>query len=279
MRQLAGDRDGGYWGRFDMVLDCSGPGEEVVSLSAGGQGFASFRFWENDRLEEPGFGLPPGRTGRPSILISGGGDGGLQEFLRIAYPGMTASDLYLAVSEPVRIEVERRIYAAEDAFRRAWVWSANPALDCQTLRALHAEYEAAAKWAAGQGQFLPEFDPDQMRRVTVVHSCDHFPVCYPLNHFLACLANQYMGGDRFRPGHRLSAVASADPAVHQCRGKAAECWEHRHQVELAHSSCGGAEPVKLPQIEEYDLVILRHGPKAGTPMLSRQLLPYRLPWK
>ena len=281
MRELSGDKDGGYWGRFHMVLNCTGPGEESVTVAEEHQdrAHASYRFWENDQLEVDSFGLPPGRSSTPSVLISGGGDGSLQDFLRIAFPKQTPSDLYLGIPEAVRAEVERRIYAAEDSFRRAWVWSENAELDCQVLRQLHQEHLAVAKMVAGKGRFLPEFNPDRMGKVTVIHKCDHFSVCYPFNHFLACLAHEYMGGARFRPHHGLSEVVSADAAKHQCQGKAAECWEHPHRVEFVKSHCGDPNPAKLPGSEVYDLVILRHGPKAGTPKLSRQMLPYRLPWK
>jgi hypothetical protein len=274
-------QDGGYWERFDMVLNCSGPGEESVTIAEDhpDRAHASYRFWDDDPLEVDGFGLPPGRSSTPSVLISGGGDGALQDFLRIAFPKQTPSDLYLRIPEPVRTEVERRIYAAEDSFRRAWVWSENAELDCQILRQLHHEHVAVAKMVAGQGRFLPEFNEARMGKVTVIHKCDHFSVCYPFNHFLACLANEYMGGARFRAQHGLIEVVSSDAAEHQCQGKAAECWEHPHRVEFAKSHCGDPNPAKLPGSEVYDLVILRHGPKAGTPKLARQMLPYRLPWK
>ena len=77
------------WSEFDFVLNCTGPGQEQASLGEDSK-FASYLFWEDDLLAAPNFGLPLARP-LPSILISGGGDGALQDFLRIAFPGKTAA--------------------------------------------------------------------------------------------------------------------------------------------------------------------------------------------
>jgi hypothetical protein len=276
MRDLSGDAGGGYWGRFHMVLDCTGPGVERVSIQDDSRdGHASYRFWENDQLEIAGLGLQPDR-GVPRVLISGGGDGALQDFLRIAFPGKTPRDLYAQIPKKLQPEIERRIAAAEDVFRRAWVWSQDPGLDCEVLRRLHDEHRETAKWTAKRGKFLPISNTELMSRVTVVHRCDHFSLCYPFNRFLALLVNEYAGGNRFVPRRTVHAVKAAHPDQHRCEGRAAQCWEHPHHVLFDASSCVGSSHNADP--EEFDLVILRHGPHADTPRLARQMLPYDLPW-
>jgi hypothetical protein len=262
------------WAEFDFVLNCTGPGEEQGSLQDSEH--ASYHFWADDKLDAPNFGLPTPNP-QPRILISGGGDGALQDFLRIAFPRKTARDIYdlLILTPELRAEIELKLFAAEDAFRRAWVWSENPSLDCQVLQKLHDEHRAVAKDAAAKTTAkLP--DPGRLANVHVVHSCTHFSVCYALNHFLALLVNELAGGKHFTSKRRLRAVESAD-VNHTCDKQPAYCWEHSHQAHFSESTCS-KDPTHVNKPATYDIVVLRHGPKADTPKLARQILPYSSVW-
>ncbi|HEY1754207.1 MAG TPA: hypothetical protein VGG72_02340 [Bryobacteraceae bacterium] len=275
------DSKDNHWEEFDFVLNCAGPGEEQVSL--GDSKYASYLFWADDKLEADNFGLPSPLP-QPRILISGGGDGALQDFLRIAFPGKTARDVYEhllpeASMSLLRAEIERKIFAAEDAFRRAWVWSEDERLDCQVLRLLHQVHREVAKDAAKQIQAaktVPRPFADRLANVRVMHSCDHFSICYAFNRFLALLVNELAGAKHFVPNRRLRQVYSAAPAAHQCDLRPAYCWEHPHEVHFSESTCAEQRDVGKPAV--HDIVVLRHGPKAGTPKLARQILPYGSPW-
>ena len=137
------------WEKFDFILNCTGFGEEQVSLP--GNQHASYQFWADDLLEAPDFGFShPTRT--PRVLISGGGDDALQDFLRIAFPNLSAGEIYdrllpESTMRDVRTEIERRVFATEDAFRRAWAWSEDACLDCEVLQQLHTVHLDAAHWA------------------------------------------------------------------------------------------------------------------------------------
>ena len=124
---------------FDRVFDCTGPGEERTGAGE----YRWFDFWSNDELEYPNIGF---ESRRPTVLISGGGDGALQDFLRILFPGKSPRDIYsgLQLSEVDRLKVEWRILNAEDRSRRAWVWSADPEIDCGVLSQLHQTHREVA---------------------------------------------------------------------------------------------------------------------------------------
>jgi hypothetical protein len=263
------------WEEFDFVLNCTGPVEEQLSIP--NSRHAAYAFWADDKLEAPGFGMPRPMH-EPRILISGGGDGALQDFLRIALPGKTARDIYEALipSPELRAEIELRLFAAEDAFRRAWVWTEDEFLDCQVLQKLHEEHKAAAAYAAAKTTAtLP--DTGRLKNVTLAHACNHFSVCYAFNHFLALLVNQLSGDRHFVEKRRLRKVDSADPARHTCQSHPAYCWEYPHIASFWESTCGRS-PAEIDRHAEYDIVVIRHGPKANTPRLARQILPYSSVW-
>jgi len=69
-----------------FLLDCRGAGEERISIGD----FSGFQFWEDDRLADRNLGL----SSAPRVLISGGSDGALQDFLRIVFAGKTPREIY-----------------------------------------------------------------------------------------------------------------------------------------------------------------------------------------
>jgi hypothetical protein len=68
---------------IEVVIVAKSHKEEKVRLEDAPRqrDFQGFRFWEDDPYEEPGYGLPTGTV--PKAFISGGGNGGLQDYLRI----------------------------------------------------------------------------------------------------------------------------------------------------------------------------------------------------
>ena len=65
-------------GEFDFIFICAGAKERTRMKE-----FASFRYWESDPLEKLSMGRY--RHSVRKVLLSGGGDGGLQDFLRIVH--------------------------------------------------------------------------------------------------------------------------------------------------------------------------------------------------
>lgn len=64
-----------------MYLACYGPPGENCRLGGASQ-YPGYHFWENDQLDLVDLGEDTSRRAR--VLVSGGGDGGCQDFLRIA---------------------------------------------------------------------------------------------------------------------------------------------------------------------------------------------------
>ena len=177
------------------------------------QGMPRISFGPTTSWRLPTLGVLPVAVSRTSSFQVAG-DGAFQEFLRIAFPRKTAADVYdlLIPQADARAEIERKIFAAEDAFRRAWVWSEDPRLDCEILQKLHEEHLAGCE----ERQRRSAHDcpnPGRLDNVSVFHSCDHFSVCYAFNHFLALLVNELAGGKHFAAQRRLRSVMSADPAT------------------------------------------------------------------
>ena len=77
---------------YGLVISARGFGDERCflewpnpPLTRNGHPFRGFEFWASDPFERPNLGVPnrAGDDPRPRVLISGGGDGAMQDFLRI----------------------------------------------------------------------------------------------------------------------------------------------------------------------------------------------------
>jgi hypothetical protein len=283
---------------FGMMLATRTFGTEDCSV---GPAYTGYRFWDTDPLARPNAGLP--RDVEPRILISGGGDGALQDCLRIVFRGMTADQLYTLLAPcfgAARGRVEATVRDAEDKAQRALSWGEHKGHDHPVLAALHAAHEAAvdALWQDAAVR-------DDIRRalralirpepaLTLAHSCGHFKECYALNRFLVMLLKRHAEdrgpGDPpspivFRPWTHVAAVDPADPTRHACQGNAADCYGVAHHVQFKLAYCPQAPvapPPWIPPGDTFNVVVVRHGtnPPRGrlpTALRPRQLLPYHLP--
>jgi hypothetical protein len=100
---------------------------------------------------------------------------------------------------------------------------------------------------------------------------------YAFNRFLGLLTNAALGKRHFQMGRAVHEITSAAFA-HTYTKRAAECWQHPHSVRFAVDVGWGRNGAAIPKPMEFDLLALRHGPRAGTPILARQVLPYHLRW-
>jgi hypothetical protein len=64
---------------FGMVISCVGFGKERSTVGD----YRGYEFWGNDNFTRNNVGIQD-KTVKPNVLISGGGDGPLQDFIRIA---------------------------------------------------------------------------------------------------------------------------------------------------------------------------------------------------
>lgn len=202
---------------FAMAVSCAGFGTERCTIGS----YSGFRFWDTDDFEMPNLGLPASRAGE--VLISGGGDGALQDVLRII-AGKPAVYIYNNLTAQSNVasrlaKLEREIQDAEDQAQRAYIWGASPQHDHEIQMALHQAYLRVIQnlqanpqdWSDVCSQ-LHQILPANIPKVELVYPCEHFDRSYGLNRFLVLLFAEYLQGRRgvtvLRPKTRVAHVSS-----------------------------------------------------------------------
>lgn len=106
---------------FGCVLWTVGFGAERCDFGD----YVGYPFWETDPFEQPNCGV---KGTAPEIVISGSGDGALQDFLRITTNLPSAEQVMRRanLSPQQRTRLERELYYAEDLGPRAFPWGPGP---------------------------------------------------------------------------------------------------------------------------------------------------------
>lgn len=248
-----------------------------------GPHFRSWSFWETDDLEKPNLGLP---LPCPRVVISGAGDGALQDFIRAVTGWRSARDVYAVLRPSLPPEVPEAAQYFEQEAERSYVWGVDAERDDHhVLQRLHDEYDQLATRVFGR--LAPRIKAlIRTRTVRLAYSCSHFGKVYGLNRLIALLLAKGLEDEDdagLMPGRRLSAVASGDPS-HTCRRDPNRCHGRLHHLTFnPHPDC------RLPfdgvswSFEDAETVIVRHGiapPQyvyGGAPTgAPRQLLPYHV---
>lgn len=282
---------------FGMVLFTTGFGNERTTCPPDYQGFA---FWETDPFELPRWGTKTSE--QPRAIISGGGDGALQDLIRLATGARSARqvmDRLLASSWQMPPDVRHFLFTAEDQAQRALLWC-RPASEDEhrALQTLHDAYVRVVR-------FLLHEHPDRLKLlkevrtmlaespgpVDLVHPCAHFARCYALNHFLAVLLAEVSAFEKpvvkpitLWPVRGVQTVAGK---YHVCANNAGLCHGQEHDVQLVHRphcvNTPGTPPPTAAELLAGEVIVVRHGiaPATGVataPMaFARQILPYHLP--
>jgi len=272
---------------FGAVVIGHGPGSEKCTIGA----YSGFRFWDTDTFEQPNLGLPSGIA--PAILISGGGDGALQDFLRITTGESSAKTLYQQLRNTANdvpwTKVEAAIQCAEDQATRAYVWGANDGHDHGVLQTLQSVHEQQVRTIFSIRSQQLEYAMRGMLRqpvpsVLLVCRCTHFARAYALNRFLVLLIAEYANrADRrqfLKFGHELEGVAGVS---HTCQNDPQACFGQDHEGKLIEASCF-SKGVSSIAAGTHNVVVVRHGvrppdKRLGTfkVRLPRQILPYVFP--
>lgn len=292
-------RTGRTWsGGFGAVVLCGGPGVERCAIP--NYDFQGFEFWQDDPLTTSQLSLPMLR--RPAtdahVLISGGGDGALQDLLRVTTDAPTAGDLYgeivkaVGVLPPAWMTMLATIQDAEDQAQRAFIWSESSDHDHAVLHDLHEAHQSAINALfdpplPGQTRddgggpdlwncvyfALQRIMRTDIASVDFVYSCDHFSRCYSLNRFLTLLMQRYFADGRTAPRFvtfisqtRTHRVEGAHP--HTCgqhtsipHAKAWDCHGEWHTAGFHTADCFLSRSMPLIENESkaYNVVIIRHG--------------------
>ena len=266
-----------------LVLDCRGAGAERVSVG----NFSSREFWEAD----PSHIFRVESQSSPRVLVSGGGDGALQDFLGLMIPGKSAREIYENFSEATKVFIEKRIWSIEDEARRSFIWNSDSYQDCVVLSRQHRAHLELIDQVLNDSVIGPEVGgildnlvkpKTAVAKISLAFHCSHFHPSYALNRFLVLLLDAHLRrnghSSPLQPNRRLKAVHSAETEdVHQCHNSAIECSRFPHFVYFAQASCE-REGTSQPEKEKFDAIVVRHGVQGDLPMLSRQILPYALLW-
>ncbi len=264
---------------FSLVLLAMGLGDEKCTMD----GHGGPAFWDEDSFDHEGLGL----ASKPRVLISGGGDGALQDYIRLVTGKKSALEVYenFEIPKSDRLELERAITWAEDHWQRSDVWSTK-LWDCDLLRDLHRAYENEIEklpkdfWGSLSERFKLRV-PGEINLV-MFHSCDHFGRGYALNHFVALALHKLLklkSVDTIQ-GHRRIHRIEGDG----CGGKT--CTGRDHQVRSVSSDCDNRGGMDSELLDEgtFQVLVLRNGIESPSPLGNsgatpiRQMLPMFNPW-
>ena len=278
--------------QFDVVVLAVGMASERTDVPfhapsvKGNPHFRGIPFWMKDDFELSTFGLSSSPA-RP-ILVTGGGDGALQDYIRLMTGNRSAMELlqkvFLAASwTPGRQRHELlEIQDAEHEVERAFQWNEQPVQDHKRLSALQqlhlatiAHWMSLPTWGAMAGALASQTAGRPVDKVLLLHSCDHLPNCYPLNRFVALLVATFVhsrhGQKSMLGGLRLRAARPVSGSPHTC---GLGCWGHPHEVELEHApTCFGPVSTASPH-RVVDGLVVRHGiNKHSSASWIRHILP------
>jgi hypothetical protein len=276
-------RSGAITRVYGAALHCIGFGTERASSGT----YSSFQFWDSDPLELPQLGLP---SKPQSVLICGGGDGALQDFLRITTGTKSAGDLFRTLPSKAREMVTPAIYSAEDQAQRAGTWCEKHHEHAVFSR-LHQVHNYQVQQvltdpatAPGVSQALDgALQHAQGLEILLAHPCDHFSRCYALNRFLTLLVLAHAQANAI-PIVRVpwTGVGSVIGIGHTCANNPGYCHGKQHKVQLQSAPTCKTGPTGTPIVtSDFQVVILRLGVNAPAPfannsplLITRQILPY-----
>lgn len=278
---------------FGAVLSCVGHGEErVADASPGGDwnGYVGMQFWRDRDGIRPRRPLPPGVT---RVVVSGGGDGAMQDIQRIltSYCGRQLyARLEQAGSAPGP-EMLLALLSVEESARRQSCWIPNCARKHDAALLWHLRFEDMVEAQVRNLAMTPglvdhlvdrlfrSVDTDQRPELWWVYDQAGPGHAYALNRYLVLLlirlAQEKFGSSSpisVLPRSRIKRITSG--GGHVC-GDPSICLGRSHEVQI-----DGANPVLLQNI---DMIVVRHGIEPSHAILNQrlpvpeQLSPFDIP--
>lgn len=233
------------------------------------------------------------------MLISGGGDGSLQDYLRVVCR-MTAGDIYRRLPDEIKKFVEQEVAKIEDVAMRSYLWGDTGELDHPIHQYVQETYHALVTYlltldaaAADLKHQLKQVVQDRIPglKLKFIYPCDHFWSCYPLNRFLVLLLSEYINLEfnipTLEPNTKLLDVSGIN---HLCNNLPPDCHGEDHEVTVAEATCmdyRDSERNKRSLADgPFNILIIRHGikrfgfPLGRGPAASpyRQIMPYSSVW-
>lgn len=291
----------------DVAIYATGIGTEIAQIpyantSFGSGPFEGINFWQDDVFESQTFGL----GGHHHVLVSGAGDGGLQDFIRLVTGQSTAHAVLKAVLDAIqhscawRAELDN-LWHWEDHARRTSIMAPDRARDCLILARLHERHlnvidaikHDAKAWSEITKALNKMTNGRPLKQIVLSFPCVHFTWCYALNRFVALLLAQYIRDHWHSEPLQPSQSAIQTSAAHPKHACAKGCWGASHEVRFATNVTCATSHDKINAIraddshpdsrwETYDGLVVRHGIetqwlKGVAPRLLPQHVPFHLP--
>jgi len=262
--------------------------------------FQGRAFWEEDDFQATDLGIS---SPSAHVYISGSGDGALQDFIRLVTGCDTAREVLEialdATPSPGRgfkdILLRAELCGSDEQCSRALFWSTETLADHDILlRAHKAHWEIINNWIT---RWSEQWDKTVDRlykrtvrrhpeRIHLVHSCNHFSACYPLNRFVTLVLATYIEHkfNGSRPLIPMSVVRSVSPKMlgntpsHAC---SKGCWDNEHTIGIEEGGVNcwdeRTKPIGLVVPFEAQGVAVRHGIETHVnSRLPRDPLPFHL---
>ena len=211
-----------------------GHGTERATIGS----YKSFDFWDTDNFEQPNLGLPVRSAPlRYNVLICGGGDGALQDFLRITTGKGSASDIMLRIWSFIPLDLVLSLFTEEGQAHRAEIWNTkgqnHPVLE--RLDQSHRQYAQQLLRPPSGPAIIAELQSlllhAESLNVTLIHPCTHFSQSYPLNRFLVYLVSEYARAASLPITIKQQTSASSVRGIsHTCSKNPSSCHGQEHEV-------------------------------------------------
>ncbi len=245
----------------------------------------SYGFWETDPLSSDELQCS-------TLIISGGGDGALQDFLRAIFvpfirPAIIVQELNLD-------DAQHELYSMQQHAAAAYVWWGSPRTRHDSERFVEEIVERTAQrlWEERREHITRVFDRyrrESIPRIMLVHPCDHFARSFLINRLLVALVLRWVvhGGvtavERVAGQKIVIPVHCTHPPSDRRTGDA--CYTHPHEVRWYPASCMVVSREDESAGAAAELVLIRHGvvPRPafaelyeGDPRRVLQILPSHL---
>ncbi len=269
------------FGDYGAVIWAHGQGNERCNLP-NNQQFKGLPFWHSDSLESLHSGLA-NQTQEGTVLISGGGDGALQDLLRVLTRQRSVRDIYDLLDLHSCSFDLHRILSAELCAERAINWSSGGNFANPYMSELQASHEAVVKSLVQSATLKTKINAlvaNRPKKTILVTRQNCFTSIYPLNRFLALLILKGFvhPSIQWLTGHEVKQIDSlnAPPA----QPTPASCVGHQWRVTLNPTVSSAAT-----QSIDANVVLLRHGiesqettlpPKYPLPKMPRPRPPIHL---
>ena len=238
---------------FSAVIWATGAGSEDCQFrdSDDTPVYEGIKFWDNDQFESDHCGL----TDTPRIVISGSGDGALQDFLRCVTRINSAIKIYEQLFDSIlattRTNIEAVLQSAEDRARRCLIWaSTREQEDCiyQELEDTHKDQISYLLHNSNIGDKLDDLLKvwlNEKAKISLVFRQNYFKNYYPLNRFLVLLIAQYLHRQGQNILYRNSKIISIEPNGHECMEYSRGTWMPTEEDDGTRSCHGGEHTVGI----------------------------------